>query len=137
MKDFPVTFTFNDGSGNVILPLVYQINDPKEASKDTIIPGIRADGSIRIPGGKKSQIITIKGYLVNQNGYEDLIADKIDFQDDITTLTATLTVAHYTGSMWQTDYAYTVVRQGEITFNVDSLRTNYIEYTIEFLVLAY
>lgn len=137
MKDFTVQFIFNAGAGDVILPLVYQIIDPKEGEKATIIPGTRGDGSIKIPGGKKSQTLTVHGYLVNHNGYEDLIADKLSFQSAITTNVATLTVKHYTGAIWQTDYAYTVTRLDEIQFNPDSLRNDYIEYTINFLVLSY
>ena len=137
MADYTVQFIFNDGSGEVILPLVYQISDPKEAIKATIIEGTRGDGSIVIPAGKKSQTITIKGYLVNHSGYESLITDKLDLQDDITTNVATLTVQHWSGSVWQTDYSYTVRRLSEITFNTDSLRTDYLEYTIEFFVLSY
>jgi hypothetical protein len=49
MADYTVQFIFNDGSGEVILPLVYQISDPKEAIKATIIEGTRGDGSIVIP----------------------------------------------------------------------------------------
>lgn len=136
MNNYTVQFIFNSGSGDVILPLVFSISDPKEGEKSTIISGTRGDGSIVIPGGKKSQIITIKGYLVNHGGYEDLIADKLDLQSDITTNVATLTVKHYTGSIWQTDYSYTVKRIGEITYT-ESLRTDYIEYSVEFLVLSY
>ena len=137
MKNFQVVYTFNDGSGDIILPLVYQISDPKETMKATVIEGTRGDGSIVIPGGKKSQIITIRGYLVNHNGYEDLISNKLTFQNAITTNPATFTAKHYTGSIWQPDYTYTVRRISEIIFNPDSLRTDYIEYTIEFFVLSY
>ena len=136
MNNYTVQFIFNSGSGDVILPLVYSISDPKEGDKSTIIQGIRGDGSIAIPGGKKSQIITIKGYLVNHGGYENLIADKLTFQNAITTNVATLTVKHYTGSIWQTDYSYTLKRIGEITYT-ESLRTDYIEYSVEFLILSY
>ncbi len=136
MQNYTVQFVFN-ATTDVILPLVYSISDPKEGDKSTIIPGTRGDGSIRIPGGKRSQIITVKGYLVDHDGYQDLISAKLTFQNAITNAVATLTCKHYTGSIWQTDYAYTVAREGEISFNSDSLRTDSIEYTINFLVLSY
>ena len=137
MKDFTVVYTFNSGSGDIVLPLVFQINDPKEGIKGTLIEGTRGDGSIFIPGGKKSQIITVKGYLVNHNGYEALISAKATFQSAITTNVAVLTCKHYTGIAWTIDYSYIVRRISEIVFNPDSLRTDYIEYTIELLVLNY
>jgi hypothetical protein len=133
---YQVRYVFNDGSGDVILPIAQQVDDPKEGDKSTVIEGTRGNGSLRIPGGLKSQIITIKGTLLNHLGYANLIQDKITFQNSITTNTATLTAQHFS-SGWQTDYAYTVFRQGEIKFGMDSQRTDYIEYTINFFVLSY
>ena len=136
MPNFTVRLNFTEGAINYNLPLVSEISDPEPGIKDTIIEGIRANGSLRIPGGKKSQIITAKGTLVNHLGYEGLTTDMATLRSSITTNVATLTLKHYNAG-WFTDWAYTVVRQGEIRFLQDSLRTDYVEYEVDFLVLVY
>jgi hypothetical protein len=132
MQNFTVRLYFNSYN----LPLVYHISDPKEGMKATVIPGTRGDGVIVIPGGKRSQEITVKGYLVNHSGYESLTSDISTLKSSITTENATLTLQHYTGATWVSDWAYTVRRLDEIEFP-ESLRTDYQEYIIRFLVIAY
>ena len=136
MQSYQVVLNFNDGVNNYDLPLVYSISDPKEGVKATVIPGTRGDGSIVIPGGKKSQTILVKGYIVNHNGYEDVMSDLSTLKSSISNQIATLTLKHWSGATWITDWAYTVVRIDEIEFN-ESLRTDYQEYQIRFLVIAF
>jgi hypothetical protein len=135
LANYQVTVNFNDGTYNYNLPDVYAISDPKEGEKATIIEGIRADGSIKIPGGKKSQTFTIRGVLVNHLGYPSLMTDIATLKSSITTSPATLTCKHYDGG-WYTDWSYTVARLGEIRFT-ESLRIDYQEYEVDFLILSY
>jgi len=136
MASFIVKLNFNDTVNNYDFPLVFSISDPKEGIKATIIEGTRGDGSLIIPGGKKSQEITIKGNLFNETGYEALTADIIDMKTKVTTNVATLTLKHWTGATWVQDWAYVVRRIDEIDFS-ESLRTEAQEYTLKFHVISY
>ena len=140
-KDYIVRVKFNDGTGDYVFPLVFSVTDPKEGSKATIIAGKRADGSILIPGGKKSQEISLKGNLYDADGYLALTTKINTLKAEVTTLPATLTMEHFDdtlsgGGDWVTDWAYTVVRTEEIEFS-ESFRTDIQEYEVKFLVLSY
>lgn len=134
--NYQVTLNFNDGTHNYDLPHIQDIKDPKEGIKATVIEGTRADGAIIIPGGKKSQEITVSGTVL-QDGeeYKDIVEAINEIKTNITTDVATLTLKHY-DSGWTNDWSYTVRRIGEITFG-DTLRVNQLNYTITFKVIAY
>jgi hypothetical protein len=119
-----------------ILPHIYKVSDPKEGIKATVIEGTRGDGVIVIPGGRKSQEITIQGRLFDNDGYADLTTLITEMKNMITTDQATLTLQHWTGSTWQQDWQYTVRRLNEIEFP-ESLRTWDQPYSVSFLVIAY
>ena len=61
--------------------------------KSTIIEGNRGDGSIYIPGGKKSQRIIIKGILVGDD-YNDLTNQMHEMKTNITTGLGVLKLQH-------------------------------------------
>jgi len=132
--DYTVVINFNDGTYNYDLPYVFSISDPKEGMKATIIEGTRGNGSIVIPGGKKSQEIVIKGKLVADD-YKALTALMNTMRTSVTNDSATLTLKH-NDSGWITDWSYTVRRINEITFP-ESFRIGSQEYEIRFLVLSY
>jgi len=135
MANFQVTVNFNDGTNNYDLPHVFQIDDPKEGMKATIINGTRGDGAIVIPGGKKSVEIIIRGRLIDNDGYADLTTLINELKTKVSTNQATLTLKHFDGS-WIQDWSYTVRRVDEIDF-AESLRTYDQEYTIRFLIVAF
>jgi len=132
-----VVFNFNDGTHDYDFFLVQSISDPKEADKDTIIPGIRADGVIVIPGEKKNQVIKLSGILVNNDGFSGLSNDIEILKRQVTKNIATLTQKYWTGSEWQVVWAYTVKRVEEINFPSEGLRINYQKYEVSFLVVSY
>ncbi len=138
MASYIVQVVLNSGiSGSeYIFPHVFSISDPKEGMKATVIEGTRGDGVIVIPGGKKSQEITIQGRLIDNDGYADLTTLMATMRTMVTTDQCTLTLMHWTGSTWANDWAYTVRRIDEIDFP-ESLRTWDQEYSIRFLVIAY
>lgn len=136
MSSYNVDLVFNDGGGEHILPLLQSISDPQEGMKAVVHEGNRGDGSIVIPGGRKSQEIIVKGILLDNTGYAAIQSLMASFRSDITTLPATLTLKHFDGG-WVTDWTYIVRRIGEIKFDEASMRTNDIEYTVTFLVLSY
>jgi hypothetical protein len=136
MPNFTVKVNFNDGINNYDLPHVSKISDPKEGMKSTVIEGTRGDGSIIIPGGKKSQEISINGVLFDSDGYVDLTTAMNDMRTKVTTNVATLILKHWTGSTWAIDWSYTVRRTDSIDFD-ESLRTDSQPYSIRFLVIAY
>lgn len=130
-----VKLTFNDGSGDYDLPLVQSVSDPKEAMKAVVIPGIRASGSLVIPGGKKSIEIIVKGKIIAQ-GYK-LITEAMDaLRTNITTDAATLTLQYNEGAGWQISWARSVRRIEEIRFPA-SKRTSSQDYEISFLQNAF
>jgi hypothetical protein len=135
-SNYPVQFIFNAGSGDYILPHVFEISDPKEGMKATVINGTRADGAVIIPGGKRSQNITIKGNLFATDGYNALSALISTLKSSVTTNVATLTVKYYASGIWQTDESWTVRRIEEITFP-QSYRLDAQEYNVSFLVISY
>ena len=136
MTDYQVQLIFADGINSYTFPLVQALRDPNPGMKATVIKGNRASGSIVIPGGQESIEIRVKGYLVDNDGYEDL-TDKInEMKTKVSTNPATLTLRHWTGSTWQTDWQYSVRRISEIDFP-DSFRTSSQEYNVNFLVLSY
>ena len=137
-QNYTVRITFlKDETGAVeyILPYVQHVSDPQEGMKATTIQGSRGDGSIVIPGGKKSQVITIRGKLIDADGYKDLTTLISEMRSEITTDVATLTMKHY-DSGWVTDWSYTIRRIEEIRFP-KSFRTESQDYEVSFLVLAY
>jgi hypothetical protein len=136
MADYTVVVNFNDGVNNYDLPHIFKISDPKEGIKATVIEGTRGDGVIVIPGGKKSQEITIQGRLFDNDGYADLSTLIAEMKTKVTTSQATLTLKYWNGSTWVNNWAYTVRRLDEIDFP-ESLRTFEQEYSVRFLVIAY
>jgi hypothetical protein len=138
MASFIVQVVLNSGiSGSeYIFPHVFNISDPQPGMKATIIEGTRASGSIVIPGGQKSQEITIRGRLIDNDGYADLTTLMASMRTLVTTNQATLTLMHWTGSTWQNDWQYTVRRIEEIDFP-ESLRIWEQEYSVKYLVVAY
>ena len=138
MADYIVQVVLNDGVSGLeyIFPHVFQISDPKEGMKATVIEGNRGDGVIVIPGGKRSQEITITGRLIDNDGYADLTTLMTTMRNMVTTNQATLTLEHWNGATWVNDWQYTVIRIDEISFP-ESLRTWEQEYNVKFLVISY
>lgn len=137
MTSYTVRVVLNaDVSGSeYIFTNVFHVSDPKEGIKATKIDGTRGDGCIIIPGGKKSQEITVRGRLIDNDGYADLTSLMNTMRTMVTTDQATLTLEHLDGT-WQTDWVYTVRRIDEIQFP-ESLRIWEQEYEVKFLVIAY
>ena len=138
-ENYTVKITFlKDETGAVEyqLPHVFNVSDPKEGMKAVVIPGNRGDGSIVIPGGKRSQEIRVEGTLFDADGYKDLTSLMNEMRSEITTDVATLTMKHKEGVSWVTDWSYTVRRIDEINFP-QSLRTGMQKYNVNFLVVAY
>lgn len=138
-QDYIVKINFTvSGSGNpdYDLPLVFHVTDPKEGMKATVIRGTRGDGSIVIPGGKKSQIINVKGNLFDTDGYKALTTKINELKNNVTTDIATLTMKHWYSGGWVVDWSYTVRRIEEIRFP-KSFRVGKQEYSVDFLVIAY
>ena len=133
-KNYEVVVNFDDGTYDYNLPYVFAISDPKEGMKATVIRGTRGDGSIVIPGGKKSQEIKIKGKLFDQDGYKDLQVLIKKMRDEITTNVATLTLKHKEGASWVTDWQHSVRRINEIRFPT-SFRIGVQNYECTFLVI--
>lgn len=135
MASYTVKINFNDGTYDYDLPLVFHLSDPQQGMKATVIKGTRGDGSIVIPGGKRSHEITVRGRLMDEDGYKDITDLMNEMRTKVTTNVATLTLKHYDGG-WVTDWSYTVRRIEEIRFP-ESLRTDSQEYEIIFYVIAY
>jgi hypothetical protein len=131
-----VRLYFDDGTNQYTFPIVQSVSDPKEGMKATVIQGTRGDGVIIIPGGKKSQEIRISGVIVDNDGYTDITTEMNNMRSKVTTNVATLSLQHYIGGSWVTDWAYTVRRIEEITFS-DSFRTIDQPYEVRFMVLSY
>lgn len=135
MANIEVKINYNDGTHDYDLPLVYHISDPQEGMKAVVIKGNRGDGSIVIPGGKKSQYIRVAGKLYGAD-YIALTTLISEMRTNVTTDLATITMKHKVGINWITDWSYTVRRIKEIEFS-EGLRTDIQEYEVEFLVIAY
>ena len=132
--NYQVTVNFNDGTYDYNLPHVFHVNDPVPGGKDTIIEGTRGDGSLLIPGGKKSPEIRVRGNLF-EDDYKDLTDAINEMRLKVTRNTATLTLRHKEGVTTVVDWQYTVRRTENIEFS-QSLRTGLQEYEINFLVLV-
>ena len=131
-----VRFVYNEGEANeYVFSYAFHIADPEPGMKATIIKGNRADGSIIIPGGKKSQEIRIRGKIIDEDGYDAIITKMNEMRQKVITDSASLKMQHYNGS-WVDDWAYTVRRIVEIKFP-QSLRTDSQEYEVTFLVISY
>jgi hypothetical protein len=138
-QDYTVRITFlkeETGATEYILPYVFHVSDPKEGIKANVIQGNRGDGSIVIPGGKRSQEIRVRGKLFDNDGYKDLTTLINEMKSELTTDVATLTMEHKEGVSWVTDWQYTVRRINTIDFP-ESLRVGVQEYEATFLVIAY
>jgi len=105
------------------------------SNKDIIIEGTRGDGAILIPGGKKSQRITISGVILGAD-YKAITDLMNTMKSSITSASGTLLMEHKEGASWITDWTYTVQKINEIEFPTN-LRISYQEYNCEFLVLSY
>ena len=111
MASYTVLLTF-DG---YTLPLVQTISDPKEGTKAVIHEGTRANGSIHIPAGKKSQTIRVTGLLFDNDGFEDLVTKINALFIGVTTNPGTLTLKYWNpeasgGGAYVNVWSYTVVR---------------------------
>jgi hypothetical protein len=138
MASYIVRVVLNsDISGSeYIFPHVFYISDPEAGGKDTIIEGIRGDGCIVIPSGKKSEEIIIRGRLIDNDGYADLTSLMTTMRNMVTRDQATLTLEHFNGTTYVTDWQFTVKRIQPINFP-ESLRTWEQEYECTFLIVAY
>jgi hypothetical protein len=141
--NYTVVINFNDGINDYNLPHVFAVSDPKEGMKATVIEGKRGDGSIIIPGGKRSQEIVIRGRLIDNDGYADIVTLMNEMRTKVTTNVATLTMKHLNPLYGESgedeyiiDWTYTVRRINEINFP-ESLRTHEQEYEVGFLVISY
>lgn len=143
MASYTVIATFNDGSGEYTFPLVQSISDPKEGSKAIIHEGTRANGSIHIPAGKRSQKITISGLLFDNDGFVDISTKMNALFSGVTTTPGTLTLKYWDPNLsgaggYVNIWSYLVVRTEEIEINDNSeFRTESIGYSVEFTVLSY
>jgi hypothetical protein len=135
--NYTVRFYFDDGTNTYTFPLVQAINDNVPAIKATIIPGNRSDGSIAIPGGKRSLELVLRGIIVDNN-YAAIIAKKDEMRIKVTTNPATLTMRHWNSNAgtWVNDYVYIVRRTEEIIFP-DTLLTSEQQYECRFLVTQF
>jgi len=138
MANYSVRVVYNKGiSGEeYIFPLVQSITEPKAGTKDTIIQGKRADGSIVIPGGKKSQELIIKGKIWSDTGYVDLMEKLDEMKALVGSAVATITKEYWNGATWVTTWAYTVKRSEPITF-AESMQTDIQDYSVSFLIISY
>jgi len=134
--NYTVKIVFDDGANSYDLPLVFSVSDPEPGMKATVIEGVRGDGSLVIPGGKRSQEIVIRGKLVEtDDGYKDIVTLMTEMRTKVTKDIATLTMKHYDGG-WIADWQYQVRRITPIEFP-ESLRTSSQEYEVRFLVLSF
>jgi hypothetical protein len=132
-----VKLVFYDGTYTYTFPLVQKISDPKEGMKSTVLEGNRGDGSIIIPGGKKSIEIEVEGILFDNDGYIDITTLMNTMRTQVTTLPATLTLSHFT-TTWVTDWSYSVRRIDPIEFpDSEDLRTVTQRYSAKFLVFSF
>jgi len=143
MASFTVKINFNDSTYDYDLPHVFAVFDSKEGMKATVIEGNRGDGSVIIPGGKRSQEIIIRGRLIDNDGYADIVTLMNEMRTKVTTNVATLTMKHLNPlygesgeEQYITDWSYTVRRINEIDFP-ESLRTFEQTYECRFLVISY
>lgn len=138
MSNTTVKLNFNDGSKSYDFPLVQSVIDNIPGTKATVIPGNRADGCIVIPSGKKSMEIRIRGILFAATGYIGLTSLMSTMRSDITSNPATLTLSHFSGGSWSTDWSYSVRRIDEVNFpESDDKRTQSQNYEVTFLVTNY
>lgn len=136
MAEVKITFLKDESCAvEYTLPTVFHVSDPEPGIKSTVIRGTRGDGSIIIPGGKKSQEIRVRGKLF-ADGYKALTTLINEMRDEVTTDLAILTMKHKEGEDWIPDWSFTVRRIEEIRFP-QSLRTGIQEYECSFLVIAY
>jgi len=104
--------------------VVFNANYPKSEKKLIEHENIRGKGSIVIDGGDSSWDLTLKGVLF-ANDYDSLMELVDDIEESIE-----LNVAYVIKiSSGITTHEYKVKRIEPITFQEDSLRTNFIEYT--------
>ncbi len=136
MSNSIVRVYFNDGSHTYTFPLVQSAQAPEAKTKDVLIEGIRADGSIVIPGGKKSAEIIVKGVIFSNSGYTYVMSGMNTMRTNVTNNVATLSQQHWNGSSWTNDWSYLVKRSGEIEFE-ESLEYVEQKYTVRFLILSY
>ena len=137
--NYIVKLNFNDTINNYDFSYVFEVSDPQEGMKATVIKGTRGDGSIVIRGGKKSHEIMIKGkFIAEDNGYKDLVDNMAEMRSKITNNVATLTMKHLEGVSYVVDWTYTVYRIEEIKFPISNdLRTSSQEYEVIFYVTNY
>jgi len=135
MANYDVKINFNDGTYDYDLPVVQsETGSNLSGRKDTIIEGNRGDGAVVVPGGKKSQTITIRGILMGID-YKAITTLMNTMRTNVTTDVATLKMTHQ-DSGEVTDWTYTVKRITEIRFP-ENLRISSQEYEIDFLILEF
>jgi hypothetical protein len=140
-SDYTVRLNFNDGTNDYDLPYVQNVSEPMPGIRANVINGLRADGAIVIPAGKKSINIVVEGVLWTNDGYKDLMSQVDEMKSKITTIPATLTLKYFdptlsAGGQWVTSWSFAVRRIADITFG-KSMRTEKMEYSVDFLITGY
>ena len=127
-----VTFTVYAANGTTpvyVLPGVFQANYPHSEIKTIIHENVRAKGGIVVSGGESLWTLTLKGVI--------MAADYIALMTIVDAIEAAIVMntAYYVKIVsGSSTYSYKVKRINPILWDETSLRTNFQEYQIEFLV---
>ena len=130
-----VTFQLYQSNGTTpvyTFPVVFEANYPHSEKKLIEHTNPRAKGSIFVDGGEASWILTLKGVL-KASGYGALMALVDGMEDDVVLNTPYVLIIE-SDETGVTSWTYNVKRTSPIEFQNNSLRTDYIEYTINLSV---
>jgi len=115
-----------------LFPTVFSANYPHTEKNLIEHTNVRGKGSIVIDGGDSSWDIILKGVLFAAN-YEALTV-LIDGMESVALNTPYVLKINKTVNTY---YSYNVKRIVPIEWQVDNLRTNFMEYSIVFRVLSW
>jgi hypothetical protein len=120
----------NGSSLAYTFPVVFQANYPYSDKNTIIHENPRGKGAIVISGGDKAWTLTLKGCLQAAD-YDALVVLMDGMESSIVNNTSYVLKINKTSSTY---YSYNVKRCSPIIFDETNLKTDYIEYTIDFLV---
>lgn len=116
----------------ITFPVVFESNFPINEKKTIEHENVRGKGSIIVDGGEAASDLYLKGVITGED-YDDLI-EKINNMEDKVQFNVpyVLKIESSSASSGINEPSYHVKRKDKIEWQSNSLRTNFVEYTIIF-----
>jgi hypothetical protein len=134
----PVYFKLYQGDGvtlQYVFPTVFEANYPHSEKEMIEHKSIRGKGSLYVDGGEVAWDLTLRGVVFGEN--YDAVITAIEAMESDVVINTPYILKITKSILGGTNYEYNVKRVTPIQYQIDNIRTDYLEYTIQFRVNAW